>query len=292
MFPATVRGVRARLVTLAGGMRLRVVEIGPPSGAPVLMIHGWGACVYTFRYALDALARAGKRAVAFDLRGHGLSDKPVGREAYSTSTLLADVRGVLGALDIERADLVGHSLGGGIALRFALAYPDCVRRLVLAAPVGLTKVRFREIAHLLTPRFTDRFARHLPPRWLTALLLRSAYADPRRVTEQSVEEYWAPSQFPHYYVAVRSLLDRFPWEPLAARELARIEARTLVILGSADRLIRGAEKSAMRIPDAASVTLEGAGHLGIEECAQEFNEHLVRFLNDEKISVAPSAAIG
>ena len=282
MFPAAVRGVRATMVTLAGGTRLRVVESGAPAGEPVLLIHGWGACVYTFRYALEALAHAGRRALACDLRGHGLSDKPVGREAYSTSALLDDVRGVLDALGVERADLVGHSLGGGIALRFAVAHPERVRQLVLAAPVGLTKVRFQGIAHLLTPRFTNRFARHLPPRWLTALLLRATYADPRRVSQRSIDEYWAPSQFPEYYMAVRSLLDRFTWEALSPSDIARIEARTLVILSSADRLIRGAEEGARRIPNAATVSLRGAGHLGIEECANEFNDSLVRFLSGER----------
>lgn len=282
MFPAAVRGVRATMVTLAGGTRLRVVESGAPAGAPVLMIHGWGASVYTFRYALEALARAGRRALACDLRGHGLSDKPIGREAYSTSALLDDVRGVLDALDVERADLVGHSLGGGISLRFAVAHPERVRRLVLAAPVGLTRPRFREIAHLLTPGFTNHFARYLPPRWLTMLLLRAAYADPRRLSERSVDEYWAPSQFPEYYMAVRSLLDRFTWEPLTPSELATIRARTLVILGSEDRLIRGAEERARRIPNAVTFSLEGAGHLGIEECANEFNDELVPFLSDER----------
>jgi len=261
---------------------VRLVETGPPAGAPVLLVHGWGASVYTFRYAIEALARVGRRAFACDLRGHGLSDKPIGREAYSASALLGDVGGVLDALGVERADLVGHSLGGGILLRFAVAHPERVRRLVLAAPVGLTRVRFREIAHLLTPRFTNRFARHLPPRWLTTFLLRAAYGDPRRLSERSIDEYWAPSQFPEYYMAVRSLLDRFTWEALIPSDLARIEARTLVILGSADRLIHGAEEGAKRIPNASTILLDGAGHLGVEECANQFNDYLVRFLTDER----------
>ena len=86
MFPAAVPGVRATIVTLAGGTRVRVVETGPPAGAPVLLVHGWGACVYTFRHAIEALARVGRRALACDLRGHGLSDKPVGREPFDVGT--------------------------------------------------------------------------------------------------------------------------------------------------------------------------------------------------------------
>jgi pimeloyl-ACP methyl ester carboxylesterase len=72
----------------------------------------------------------------------------------------------------------------------------------------------------------------------------------------------------------------------------RVSQPTLVMLGTADRLIRGAERGAAVIPNASVVTIRGAGHLGIEECAGEFNAILVRFLRGEKISVAPSAAIG
>ena len=292
MYPAGLGTVQATTLALASGLRVRLLECGAPSDEPVLLIHGWGACAYTYRFALEALARAGRRALSFDLRGHGLSDKPVGPHQYSTETLLTDVRDVLDATGIRRCDVVGHSLGGSIALRFALAHPSRVRRLVLASPVGLTTVPLRSIAHLLTPRFTERFARYLPPRWVTAVLVRGAYGDPRRVTARTVDEYWAPSQFKEYYRAVRSLLDRFTWEPLPPSQLAKITQPTLVILATADRLIRGAEKGAAVIPTASVVSIDGAGHLGVEECADEFNEVLVRFLRGDKISVAPSAATG
>jgi len=164
--------------------------------------------------------------------------------------------------------------------------------MVLAAPVGLTTVRLHTIAHLLTPRFTERFASYLPPRWVTAFLLRGAYGDGRRVTERTIDEYWAPSQFEEYYVAVRRLLERFAWQPLPLRELAKVRQRTLVMLGGADRLIRGGERAANVIPDVSVFSLDGAGHLGIEECPDEFNDIIVRFLNGERISVATSAAMG
>ena len=292
MYPAGVSAVRATAIALESGLRVRLVECGAPSDDPVLLIHGWGASVYTFRFALEALAHAGRRALAFDLRGHGLSAKPIGRGQYTTEMLLGDVREVLDVLGLQRADIVGHSLGGSIALRFALAHPSRVMRLVLAAPVGLTSVPLRSIAHFLTPRFTERFARYLPPRWVTALLLRGAYGDSLRLTERAVEEYWAPSQFREYYHAVRSLLDHFAWAPLAPRDLARVAQPTLVMLGTADRLIRGAEQGAAMIPNASVVSVVGAGHLGIEECPRESNDILVRFLSGEKISVAPRTATG
>ena len=292
MYPAGIPAVQVRTVTLASGWRLRVLECGASSDEPVLLVHGWGACAYTYRFTLPALARAGRRALSFDLRGHGLSDKPAGPEHYRTSLLLEDLHDLLDELAVRRADVVGHSLGGGIALRFALAQPSRVRRLALVAPVGLTRVPLRSIAHLLTPRFTARFARYLVPRWLTRFLLHGAYGVPSRLAERTVDEYWAPSQFEEYYRAVRSLLDRFAWEPLPPRELAKVSQPTVVILGTADRLIRGAEQHASIIPNASVVSMRGAGHLGIEECPDEFNDILVRFLRGENVSVAPSAATG
>jgi pimeloyl-ACP methyl ester carboxylesterase len=279
MYPAGVAGIRTSFVTPPRGGRLRVLECGPGDGTPVLLIHGWGACVYTFRFALEALGSAGYRAIAFDARGHGLSDKPVGRGQYTTAALVADVQGLLNCLGIRHADVVGHSLGGGVALHLALAHPDRVRRLILAAPVGLTHIGLREVGHLLTPRVTDRFARYLTPRWLTALLLRSTYGDPRRASDADIDEYWAPSQFPNYYRAARALLEEFTWRPLTNEELERIGSSTLVILSGADRLIRGAEPVAQRIPRLRLACLDGAGHLGIEECSAEFNRELVAFLD-------------
>lgn len=281
MFPAGVAGITTRMLLVRSGLRVRLLEAGPSQGAPVILVHGWGACVYTFRYVAPALARAGRRVLAFDMRGHGLSDKPVGRGKYTGGALGDDLQDVMDVAGVERADLLGHSLGGGVALHFALARPERIRRLVLAAPAGLTSVRLPAIGRLLAPRFADRFARYLTPRWLTNLLLRSAYGKPARVTDRDVDEYWAPSQFPNYYRAARALLEEFDWDPIATERLASMPCRTLVILSTADRLIRGAEAPARAIRAATVVTLEGAGHLGIEECAEEFNRMVLRFLNED-----------
>jgi pimeloyl-ACP methyl ester carboxylesterase len=279
MFPAGESGIRTRAVTLAGGLRLRVLEAGPEAGTPLILIHGWGACVYTFRHQLNRRTDFRRRVIAFDQRGHGLSDKPTARGSYVTGALVADVRDLMDALQIERADILGHSLGGGVALHFTLTHRARVRRLVLAAPIGLTRVELPRIGHWLTPRFTDRFARFLTPRLLTEVLLRSTYGDPRRVTERDIDEYWAPSQFPNYYRATRALLGEFDWNALDARQLASLGHESLVILSTADRLIRGAQPAATTIPKAKLVELDGAGHLGVEECPEEFNRAVRTFLD-------------
>src|SRR6185437_12429145 len=118
---------------------------------------------------------------------------------------------LLDALELGRVDLIGHSLGGAVTLQIALRSPERVRRLVLAAPVGLAPVRLRRVGQLLTPRFTNLFARYLTPRWLTSVLLHGTYGVPSRVPDEAVDEYWAPSQFPDYYRALRALLAEFSW---------------------------------------------------------------------------------
>lgn len=279
MYPAGVPEVVVRNLTVGGGLRLRMVESGPANRQPVLLVHGWGACLYTYRYLLPALARAGRRVFALDLRGHGLSDKPRGRGQYTADALCHDVLDLLDVLGLGCVDLVGHSLGGAVALQVALRSPERVERLVLAAPVGLAHVRLRRVGQLLTPRFTNLFARYLTPRWLTSFLLHGTYGDPSRVPDEAVDEYWAPSQFPNYYRALRALLSEFSWAPLSPAELGRIVHPTLVILGTADRLIPDAGARVGALPIATVLSLEGAGHLGIEECATETNRAVIGFLN-------------
>jgi len=279
MYPAGVSGIRTRAVSLPSGLRLRVLESGPQTGTPLILIHGWGACVYTFRHLLASRALLERRLIAFDQRGHGLSDKPTLRGSYATSALVDDVRDLMDALDVERPDVLCHSLGVGVALHFTLAHRSRVRRLVLAAPIGITSVQLPRIGHWLTPRITDRLASFLTPRLLTEILLRSTYGNPRRVSERDIDEYWAPSQFPDYYRAARALLEEFDWNALDTRLLASLGHESLVILGTADRLIRGAESAATTIPKAKLVELDGAGHLGIEECAEEFNRAVRSFLD-------------
>lgn len=279
MFPAGVSGIRTHYVTLPSGLRLRVLESGNDRGTPLILIHGWGACVYTFRHQLMPRAESDGRVIAFDQRGHGLSDKPTSPGSYVTSALVNDLRDLMDTLQVDRADILGHSLGAGVALHFTLANRVRVRRLVLAAPIGVTRVRLPRIGHLLAPRFTDRFARFLTPRLVTELLVRSTYGDPRRVSERDIDEYWAPSQFPDYYRATRALLGEFDWSALSPRQLASLGHECLVILSTADRLIRGAESAASAIPKTTLVELEGAGHLGVEECPEEFNQTVRSFLD-------------
>src|SRR5438094_3025381 len=93
------------------GILLHVVQSGPATGPLVLLLHGFPEFWYSWRYQLPALAAAGLRVVAPDLRGYNLSDKPEGVAAYDIDLLARDVVEWIAALGAERAALVGHDWG-------------------------------------------------------------------------------------------------------------------------------------------------------------------------------------
>jgi pimeloyl-ACP methyl ester carboxylesterase len=107
------------------GIRLRVALAG--AGPLVVLIHGFPESWYSWRHQIPALADAGFRVAAPDVRGYGGSDKPVAIEAYSIKTLSADISGLIAALGAERATVVGHDWGAPIAYCTALFHPERVR---------------------------------------------------------------------------------------------------------------------------------------------------------------------
>jgi len=126
--PARIAAVGHRRVE-TNGIGMHVAEAG--SGPLVVLLHGFPELWYSWRHQLPALADAGYHAVAPDLRGYGETDAPEAIEAYSMRNLTADVAGLLDALGVERAVLVGHDWGGGIASACAELFPHRVAALVV-----------------------------------------------------------------------------------------------------------------------------------------------------------------
>ena len=111
------------------GVGIHCLEAG--QGPALLLIHGLGASTFTFRRILPDLARR-FRVVAVDLKGFGFSERPAAGD-YSLSAQAALVRQVMDQLGVEKASVLGHSMGGAVAMRLALAYPERVERLILAS---------------------------------------------------------------------------------------------------------------------------------------------------------------
>ena len=134
--------VTARTLALPSGDVVRVAEARPRDGRAVLLLHGWAASLYSWRYVLPALARAGHRAVAVDLRGHGLSSESSGAAAYSTDAMVRHVCEIADALALEMPVVVGHSMSGRIALEYARFRPTKVAALGLIGS-ETKRARFR-----------------------------------------------------------------------------------------------------------------------------------------------------
>jgi len=123
-----VTGVRHRLLDVPGG-RIHVAEQG--SGPLVLLVHGFPECWYSWRHQLPALAEAGYRAVAMDVRGYGRSSKPASIGSYRMLDHVADLVGVITALGADDVIVAGHDWGSPIAATGALLRPDLVRAVAL-----------------------------------------------------------------------------------------------------------------------------------------------------------------
>ena len=114
-----------------GEVELFVVQAGPPGGAPVVLLHGFPEFWYAWKGVLAPLAKAGYRVIVPDQRGYGDSDKPRNVEAYRVDHLGDDVAGLVAALGHERAFVVAHDWGGGVAWNVALRHPERVRKLAV-----------------------------------------------------------------------------------------------------------------------------------------------------------------
>lgn len=280
MFPAGQPGVSVRYVTLDSGLTLRVAESGPVKDDAVLLIHGWAASMYSFAEMMPALASAGLRAIAVDLPGHGLSEKPIGESHYTTQALGDAILGLAAVLGLRRFSVVGHSMGGAIGLDLATRGKRKLDRLVLVGTVGLSPVPLILPLQLLSPRPTLRLLSILVTRRIVDLVLRVLFATPDRPTTRDIDEYWAPTQFDEFFAACRACLHRFTWSPTPDSKLRGLRVPVLVIGGAKDF---GTNKNAERaklIPSARIVTIPGGGHVVQQECATPTNEEVVRFLRD------------
>jgi 3-oxoadipate enol-lactonase len=230
---------------------VKIVHEETGSGAPLLLIQGLGYARWGWEPLVGPLAES-YRVITFDNRGVGDSDAPPG--PYDTATMAADAVGVLDALGIEKAHVMGASLGGMIAQMVALEHPDRVDRLVLACT-------------------TPGGDAHPMPR-VTVRLFAEAADLPQ---EESVRRFTANAlgtTGPLEAIVARRLSrpqDPFAWnaQAVAAQghdataRLGEITAPTLVLHGTADRVVdpRNAELLGERITDARVELLPDLGHL-------------------------------
>lgn len=252
----------SRFVTV-DGVRLHIRDTGRDGGTPVLLLHGFGSSLHTWE-DWARLMDAEHRVIRLDLPGFGLTGADPSGD-YSDLRAVALLAALLDTLGVGRVDVVGSSMGGRIAWRFAAEQPDRVRRLVLMAPDGFASRGFTYDK----PAGVPLLMRALPYTLPTSLLrggLAPAYADPRVLTAEVLERYRDMMLAPGVR---RAILDRMATQVLVPPEpiLARIAAPTLLLWGEADRMVPAphAADYARVLRDSRTVVLPGLGHVPMEE---------------------------
>jgi len=266
-----------------GEFEIQVDEAGE-GDRPLVLLHGLTGHRKDFETVLSELARNG-RVLAPDVRGHGGGHPPAAAPGYDLETLVADVLGLLDALGIERCDLLGHSFGGMIALRFCLAHPERVASLILMstsceAPDNLSPETFEK---------AGGFARNKGMAKLQSRLEELGRADEAPLPPDASDELrdWRARYWEHHRLRHRDLdpgayrdlgIAMTDQMPVTSR-LGEIACPSLVIIGKEDvDFVRGAGLLAEGLPDATLKELPGVEHHPHQEARTLFLEIVAEFL--------------
>lgn len=270
-------GLNASRLALSTGVSVRVITGGPPSAVPVVLVHGWGIHSYLWRRTMVSLANAGYRVHAFDLPGHGLSDRPLTPGSYTLERLTSHLAATFDALGIHRAHVIAQSMGGRIALQFAHDNAGRVATLSLLGSVGFGEVPKAVRLASLVPAPSPKLVR----RWMIELGETFVYGKRARVDASFIDAYWAPTQFPDFLAAARQSLIEFDWNPVTAEFLSGVTMPVLVVFGTRDRTVRPvhAETLVPALPDARLHWVHDAGHVANEEAHEEVNPLLLEFIH-------------
>jgi pimeloyl-ACP methyl ester carboxylesterase len=265
--------------------RSRISTLTMGEGPDILLLHGLGATKASFFEAAAALSRA-HRVHALDLPGFGSSSKPA-FAAYDAGYFADAVLGVMDAMGIERAHIVGNSLGGRVALEVGLRSPDRVGALGLLCPaVAFVRRGYDPIVRLLRPELgvlPHRFTRGMVANQFWSLFADRDQVDPS-VADVVVEEFQriygsAGARLAFLSAARNVYLERPFGRGGFYPRLAGLEPPALFVWGSHDRLIPAAfaRQVAEWLPGAEQIVLEDCGHVPQVERSAQTNGLLQRF---------------
>jgi pimeloyl-ACP methyl ester carboxylesterase len=268
---------------------------GGSNGKAVLLLHGKNFFGAYWKDTIKFLTENGYRVVVPDQIGFGKSSKP--NIHYSFHALAANTKKLLETLNINEVTVVGHSMGGMLATRFVLMYPETATRLVLENPIGLEDYR--------------SFVPHVS--------VDEQYRNELNATAESIRNYhksyfvnWLAEYGEYGEVAVRQRLSgEYPrlamssaltyemiYEQPVCHEFPNIKARTLLIIGQSDRTVVGkarvkrellphvgqypelGRKTAKQIPGAKLIEIDRVGHIPHMEMKDKFQEALLNFLKE------------
>ncbi len=273
----------------ANGLRFHLVEAG--EGPLVLLLHGFPEFWYSWRHQLAGLAAAGFRAVAPDLRGYNLTDKPPGVARYAIETLCEDAAALVAALGTESTFVAAHDWGGALAWYLPLLKPGLVRKLAILNaphPAAFRRVlrtsaaqrrKSRYILFFQLPWLPERAIRKNGFAYLAKMLRRDPVR-PGAFTDHDIARYKEALDRPGALTAAlnwyRAALRHPPHIPGGTRT---IDAPTLVIWGEKDRylgpeLAQGLERW---VPDVRVERIAEASHWVQADAPERVNDLLIRF---------------
>jgi pimeloyl-ACP methyl ester carboxylesterase len=252
-------------------------------GTPVILIHGIGDAVETWGLNINVLAEH-HRVYALDIIGFGRSDKP--RIQPSLSIGAQFVSDFMETQHIERASVIGNSMGGGISLQFALQFPDKLDKLVLESAAALGKGVATFFRFFSIPVLGELLSR--PSHWGTAWLLKQIAYDPALIIDDIVELYYQLATLPgaqrSFLSTLRVGVNFFGQRPRFTRpivdNLSKITCPTLIIWGQQDRIIpvEHAQVAKDGIPNAELQILDPCGHMPHFERPEDYNKLVLEFL--------------
>jgi pyruvate dehydrogenase E2 component (dihydrolipoamide acetyltransferase) len=250
-----------------GGRSIRYLKHGE-GGEAVILLHGFGGDLNNWLFNQEPLAD-GRTVYALDFPGHGGSTKET---VGSLEELAEVVSRFMEALGLDRAHLVGHSMGGAVASKLALTEPEKVASLVLIASAGLGEE--------INEEYIEGFIAAERRKEMKSVL-QMLFADPKLVTRDLVNEVLKYKRLDGVDESLRVLADGvFPGgkqKEVLARELAESEVPVLVIWGGEDRVLP--VEHAGSLDGARIEVLEGQGHMVQMEAAGEVNRRIQAFLN-------------
>jgi pimeloyl-ACP methyl ester carboxylesterase len=256
-------------IPVGGGLTLAYVELGTGDGTPLILLHGYTD--NSRSWSLPAPFLGDRPIYALDLRGHGASDAP--DCCYGIDTLAHDVVAFMDAKGIERADLVGHSLGSMTAALVAATDPERVGKLVLVStalrlPEGSGDWLRENVPALQHPIDPDS-------QFMLDWYWNPTPVDEDFLTRERSESAATPQQVWNGVLVGLSIAD---WSALAPQ----IEAPTLVLWGDQDSLFGAPEQEALRtaLPAARFETFEGLGHNMFWEQPERAGRLIADFLDE------------
>jgi pimeloyl-ACP methyl ester carboxylesterase len=265
-----------------------VPPVGAPNGHTVVLFHGMNFAGFYWGGPIDALRKEGFRVVVPDQIGFGRSSKPI--IPYNFHDMALNTRRILQHLNIQKAMIVGHSMGGMLAARFATQYPDVTERLVIYNPIGLVDPRYDRP----WTSVDDAYKRTLDANYQTmrATLFRYVSHNPAAWTSEfekfaRVRYAWTLSADWPRLAMVQSLLGQITYLDPVVDDWAHIKAPTLVFGGAEDSLAGPIFKERMKfiadtIPNgkARLLLLPGLGHVPHMEAPEKTYPPLIAFLKE------------